>query len=95
VGLLGQGASGGATTTPVYIQDDNTVYGGKGGSGGTDGEDITSGAAYSSGGNPGVYGGGSGGMSITSAIQPGGSGAVRIIWGEGRAFPDTNTGNFV
>jgi hypothetical protein len=24
---------------------------------------------------------------------PGGVGAVRIIWGAGRAFPSTNTGN--
>jgi hypothetical protein len=24
---------------------------------------------------------------------PGGSGAVRIIWGLGRAFPSTNTNN--
>jgi hypothetical protein len=93
VGILGQGASGGATTTPIYIQDNNTVYGGKGGSGGTDGEDITGGAFYSGGGNPGVFGGGSGGMSITSEILPGGSGAVRIIWGAGRAFPSTLTGN--
>jgi hypothetical protein len=92
VGILGQGTSGGATTTPVYNQSPNTVYGGKGGSGGTNGEDVTA-SAYSSGGNPGVYGGGSGGMSVTSAIRNGGSGAVRIIWGAGRAFPSTNTGN--
>ena len=40
----------------------------------------------------GLYGGGGGGGVLgPSAI--GGSGAVRIIWGTGRAFPSTNTGN--
>jgi hypothetical protein len=29
----------------------------------------------------------------TTGTQDGGSGAVRIIWGAGRAFPSTNTGD--
>jgi hypothetical protein len=44
----------------------------------------------------GLYGGGGGGRgygySSTFSGQ-GGGGAVRIIWGDGRAFPSTNTGN--
>ena len=35
-----------------------------------------------------AYGGGGSGAGIT-----GGSGAVRIIWGAGRAFPSTNVGD--
>jgi hypothetical protein len=51
--------------------------------------------------NGGTYGGGGGcgpdpspgpdNPSITYGI--GGAGAVRIIWGTGRSFPSTNTGN--
>lgn len=54
--------------------------GGGGGSGGGNGN-------YPSGGN---YGGGSG--TGQNWIRSG-KGAVRIIWGENRAFPSTNTGN--
>ena len=55
---------------------------GKGGSGGGDGNANSRGGAYGGGGS--VFG---------SVIRPGGHGAVRIIWGGGRAFPSTNTGN--
>jgi hypothetical protein len=43
----------------------------------------------------GAFGGGAGGSDIgtINEISPGGVGAVRIIWGPGRAFPSTNTGN--
>lgn len=51
---------------------------GTGGSGGTSGSDL----------NGGAYGGGSSGTT-----GQGGGGAVRIIWGAGRSFPSTNTGN--
>jgi hypothetical protein len=37
----------------------------------------------------GLYGGGGGGGDLTGA--DGADGAIRIIWGEGRAFPSTNT----
>jgi hypothetical protein len=44
-----------------------------------------------------LYGGGGGGKTGNYSIQNGtglgASGAVRIIWGPGRAFPSTNTGN--
>jgi hypothetical protein len=82
VGILGQGANGAAN--------------GGGGSGGTNG-------GPPSGGTAGLYGGGgaygtssvriSTGVRSNSPGAAGGGGAVRIIWGTGRAFPSTNTGN--
>jgi hypothetical protein len=46
-----------------------------------------------------LYGGGGGGGTNNSGgpgfdSGPGANGAVRIIWGPGRAFPSTSTGNF-
>jgi len=41
----------------------------------------------------GDYGGGGGGAGTNSGGGNGGIGAVRIIWGDGRSFPNTNTGN--
>jgi hypothetical protein len=45
----------------------------------------------------GLYGGGGGGSDDSSSSAAsagnGASGVVRIIWGDGRAFPSTNTGN--
>ena len=83
VGMLGQGSNGAkATTSP---------NGGSGGSGGTNGDNAVANTA----GNGGVYGGGGGGGqnngSPRHAGGSGSSGAVRIIWGVNRAFPDTNT----
>jgi hypothetical protein len=54
----------------------------------------SSGAASSVEGNPGsggsanLHGGGANGYTSDP-----GRGGVRIIWGSGRAFPSTNTGN--
>lgn len=95
VGLLGQGASGSA--------------GGSGGGGGGGGSGGASGGSryyeFQSGGEGGAYGGGSGsgsGYSAYNAPNPGGyytsrgsvgTGAVRIIYGLGRSFPSTNTGD--
>lgn len=82
VGIYGQGANGTGGTS--------ASSGGKGGSSGTDG------GPYSGwrGGAGGEFGGGGGGNdNNTFATNFGGSGAVRIIWGAGRAFPSTNTGN--
>ena len=47
-----------------------------------------------SGANYGGAGGG-GGMFVNSQNEPGmcGDGALRIIWGENRAFPSTNVGD--
>jgi hypothetical protein len=39
------------------------------------------------------YGGGGGGHGLATYPRSGSPGAVRIIWGSGRAFPSTNTGN--
>lgn len=50
---------------------------------------ATGGSGGASGGNSGGQYGGGGYGSTTS----GASGAVRIIWGEGRAFPSTNVGD--
>lgn len=78
VGIYGEGASGGAA--PSSPTTDN---GGRGGSGGGNG------GGSGLGGGGGAYGGGAG----TATPANGGGGAVRIIWGTGRFFPSTNTGN--
>ena len=78
VGILGAGANGTAGTASA---------GGGGGSGGTAGATNT---ATPSGG--GLYGGGGGGRTDQAgAGGAGGQGAIRIIWGAGRAYPSTNT----
>jgi len=79
VGLLGEGASGGATTI--------AGNGGSGGSGGAAGMA----ASGSTGGVGGTYGGGAGGGGGPGGA--GGSGACRILWpGDQRQFPSTATG---
>ena len=84
-----------------------TMYGGGGGSGGGNGTNGTSpttspGAPYSGldAGKPGGnYGGGAGGTSANHDSSVGGTdglgggGAVRLIWGPGRSFPSTQTGD--
>ena len=74
---------------PVY--NGGTGNGG-GGSGGTDGSLRGAGSGSNnnnSGG--GLYGGGGGGGNKVPAAFGSSGGAVRIIWGAGRAFPSTNT----
>jgi hypothetical protein len=55
------------------------------------------GNVYSSGTKtvPGFPGGGAGGTQSGNVdeIANGANGAVRVIWGSGRAFPSTNTGD--
>jgi hypothetical protein len=46
----------------------------------------------------GLYGAGGGGIrydlfGLSAGAQGGAQGAVRIIWGAGRAYPSTNTAN--
>ena len=80
VGIYGEGTSGAGGA-----QSNNYNAGGKGGSGGTDGDQT----------NSGVFGGG-GGSSDDTNDWPGGAGgggAVRIIWGDGRSFPISKTGD--
>ena len=59
----------------------SSEFGGGGGSGGTNG-------AFGAGERGG---GGMGGATNGAASGWGADGAVRIIWGAGRAFPSTNT----
>lgn len=82
-GLASVGGSGGGVG--LLGQGANGVGSSADGGGGSGG-----GAGSSSAG--GAYGGGGGGgMNANSAA--GGSGAVRIIWGVGRAYPATLTGD--
>ena len=101
VGVMGEGASG----TNCGGDCNNTNYGatmvggggGSGGSAGTNGTVPTFSGGYSGGvfGGPGgAYGGGgggNGGSGSTKQSALGAPGAVRLIWGDGRAFPATNT----
>ena len=87
VGLLGEGASGGTVS--------QTGQGGRGGSGGADGhpgEPLTNGSISNGDITGGNYGGGGGGSGTSAGGGPGGQGAVRIIYGPGRAYPSTDTG---
>lgn len=77
VGLTGQGANG----LHGSFGQNWTDTGGQGGSGGTSGSNVISGGAY----------GGGGGCASAVNWSVGGVGAVRIIWGDNRAFPATNT----
>ena len=51
-------------------------------------------AGAAPGGAGGAYGGGGGGAHVDyPGASGGGVGAVRIIWGTGRSYPSTNTGD--
>jgi hypothetical protein len=92
-GINGQGANGAGAVMVYDSQWGGVGYGGTGGSGGTAGG-SGSGNFYwldqDPGGAGGAYGGG-GGMPDNSIVSNAGGGAVRIIWGPNRYFPDTNT----
>jgi hypothetical protein len=92
-GIFGQGISGLRGTR----SDTLTASHGTGGSSGTNGFYATkpNGAGIFSSG--GLYGGGSNtlggnGPASSDSTFTATSGVVRIIWGEGRAFPSTNVG---
>jgi len=78
LGVVGEGGGGQLTN--------GITYGGYGGSGGETGRAGSASAA----GTGGRFGGGGGGGPNAA---PGAGGAVRIIWGAGRAYPNTNTGD--
>jgi collagen type VII alpha len=79
VGILGLGVTG-------VNGADGSTNGGGAGSGGS--------AGGSCGACPGgAYGGGGGGNGGSGVGGNGAGGAVRIIWGAGRSFPSTNTGD--
>jgi hypothetical protein len=86
VGILGLGATGAGGT---WI---NTVSwadgGGRGGSGGENGAPTN----FAGAAPPALYGGGvAGSNGVTVSGGTPGNGAVRLIWGTGRAFPNTRT----
>tara|TARA_R100000458_G_scaffold58382_1_gene66310 strand:- start:1155 stop:2867 length:1713 start_codon:yes stop_codon:yes gene_type:complete len=93
VGLLGEGSSGASANSGTI---------GNAGSGGDDGKVPTKSFSYINNSGissttfvsfppkGGAYGGG--GCSAPT-YGAGGHGAVRIIWGDGREFPSTNTGD--
>jgi len=94
-GIYGEGATGsnGTNVTPPGRA-------GGGGSGGENGEEGTAGNYQGKDG--GKYGGGGGvgsmqifapGVTYGGSGGDGGVGAVRIIWGPGRAFPNYNAGD--
>ena len=92
------GAGGGGRS---YNSNTGAGYGGSGGGGAGGGDGGVGGGVgllgqgangtypggAGSGGSGALYGGGG------SSGGGGGGGAVRIIWGQNRAFPSTNTGN--
>jgi len=100
VGIYGEGTSGSAGTTDTSQPPGNQVSTSVGGGGGSSGGDgaISTDSTNGTGGDGGAYGGGGGsGHSAgdsSNTIGLGGDGqggAVRIIWGTGRAFPSTDT----
>lgn len=90
LGLVANGGgAGGYTSIGGFLG-----FGGSGNGGGGS-SSLGGGAGGASGGAPtpagGSYGGGGGAQYGT--LGAGGPGCVRIIWGAGRAFPNTNTGD--
>lgn len=82
VGIFGQGSNGTAGSSSS-----------SGGGGGSSGGKAADAAGFNAS-NGGLYGGGGGGCRIGGATNgEGGNGAVRIIWGDGRAYPATLTGD--
>lgn len=79
VGLYGEGPSGAAGSLGVAGGD---------GSGGTADSSFAVGGVYGGGGGGGYTR--AGGLTTSLSGGAGAIGAVRIIWGEGRAFPSTN-----
>ena len=82
-GAVGGSGSGGTT---------GTYAGGGGGGTGLYGTLIAGTDGDSNYGRGGFYGGGSGNGG-NNGPKPGGDGAVRLIWGEGRSYPSTLTGD--
>ena len=80
VGIGGSGASGAAASIL-------TSNGGGGGSGGTDGVSSGNNLTPNTTVHGGLYGGGGGGSDVSGTT--GGNGAVKIVWGTGRAYPLT------
>jgi hypothetical protein len=90
-GAVGQPGSGGGPTIS------NQSYPGIGNGFGAVG--VYNSNSLQRGGDGGLYGAGGGSVGPQMIFDPddrigfGGNGAVRIIWGDGRAYPSTNTAN--
>ena len=96
----GTSFAGGTTPAPLYGYGSGgggaggySAAGGNGGGGGGAGSGGSAGASGGVGGAGGAYGGGGGGGAWNSSGGNGGSGGLRIIWGAGRSYPSTNTGD--
>ena len=97
VGILGEGASGAGGDGGRTDSSNGPGNAGGGGSGGQNGTSV--GLGYQGQRIGSTYGAGGGGGGSQFSSPPynaytgadGGHGAVRIIWGSGRAFPATNT----
>lgn len=96
VGLFGLGADGALGNSATFQAGIRQGGDGSGGYIGVAGlgpvNPLTSNPTYYTRGNR--FGGGGGGGQLVSSDIAGGNGAVRIIWGNNRVFPNTNTGNF-
>jgi hypothetical protein len=93
-GIYGQGSNGVGAVMVYESPYGGVGHGGTGGSNGTNGSDGSGNFFWQSqdpGGSGGNYGGGGGGPVDGSTISQGGGGAVRIIWGQNRSWPSTNT----
>ena len=86
-GASGGNNGGGGGGVGLYGEGLNGLASGDFGLGGSGGDDAVNldGAAFGGGG-------GSRGQNVDKVGGNGGHGAVRIIWGDGRAFPSTNVG---
>ena len=99
VGILGEGASGAGGDGGRTDSSNGPGNAGGGGSGGQNGTSV--GLGYQGQVIGSTYGAGGGGGGSQFQSPPyhwyngadGGHGAVRIIWGAGRLFPSTNTGD--
>ena len=93
----GYGGNQGAWTSNYESDGTNAYYGGGGGgSGGSRGSYGENSQTSNSGIqnqyiNGGMHGGGGGGSGTNTGGGAGGMGGIRIIWGDGRAFPSTYT----
>lgn len=93
VGIYGEGISG-LKGQQILVYNQVGHAGGYGGSNGLDGVSPSSNSTLGSGGNFGGGGGSNHGNSSSTAPGSGARGAVRIIWGSGRSFPN-NAANVI
>ena len=95
LGIAGGGTGGSGGGVGLYGEGLSGLVLSVGGDGGSFGYNATS-YSFSTSllSAPGMPGGGGAGADTSSGtLAPGADGAVRIIWGSGRAFPSTNTRN--